>query len=270
MVMAERARGEITRGTTNSNRLRRCDRWLCAWPGLRQMSPLTVVDLGFGARITTTLELARWLARIRPDIRVWGIEIDRDRVALALREVAQQAIEFPNVHVTYGGFEVPLPGNTQASVIRAFNVLRQYESSEVPGAWSTMLERLHPEGLLIDGTCDEIGRVSTWLALSVDGPQSLTISLRVNELDVPSIAAERLPKALIHHNVPGQPIHSFLSSLDDAWRQNVGLSAFSPVQRWQAAVRAVRDAGWPIIGGASRWRLGEVTVAWDAVAPDEG
>lgn len=267
MVTSERARGAITRGTTTANRLRRCDRWLSAWPGLRHLSPLTVVDLGFGERITTTLEMARRLSPVRPDVQVWGIEIDPNRVTLARREVSERAAEFPNVHIACGGFEIPLPENARAGVIRAFNVLRQYDEAEVAGAWSAMLERLHPQGLLIDGTCDERGRVSTWVALSVDGPVSLTVSLRVNDLEFPSIAAERLPKALIHHNVPGERIHDFLGALDKAWQTQVGLSAFSPVQRWRATVAAVREAGWPISGGTSRWRLGEVTVAWDAVAP---
>jgi hypothetical protein len=31
--------------------------------------------------------------------------------------------------------------------------------------------------------------------------------------------------------------------------------------------RALLDAGWPIQDGPSRWRLGEVTVDWEAVAP---
>jgi hypothetical protein len=27
-------------------------------------------------------------------------------------------------------------------------------------------------------------------------------------------------------------------------------------------VEAVRAQGWPVLGGAARWRLGEVTVSW--------
>lgn len=267
MVTRGRAEGDITRGTTNANRLRRCDRWLMAWPGLRTLTPLTVVDLGFGARITTTLELARRLAPVRPDAHVWGIEIDPERVALARKEIAAHMPDLPHLHVGFGGFEIPLPGNVRPGIIRAFNVLRQYDENQVAGAWSTMISRLHPQGLLVDGTCDEIGRISTWLAVTPEGPQSLTVSLRLTGLDLPSIAAERLPKALIHHNVPSQPIHHFFEDLDSAWRTHAGLNAFGAVQRWQAAVESLKNSGWPIQGGRSRWRLGEVTVAWDAVAP---
>jgi hypothetical protein len=81
-------------------------------------------------------------------------------------------------------------------------------------------------------------------------------------LDSPAEFAERLPKALIHHNVPGHWVHGYLTALDDAWRDAAALSAFGPRQRWLRAVPAVRAAGWPIVGGPRRWRLGEVTVEW--------
>ena len=45
-------------------------------------------------------------------------------------------------------------------VVRAFNVLRQYDVESVPEAWSEMTARLAPGGLILDGTCDELGRPS--------------------------------------------------------------------------------------------------------------
>ena len=259
--------GAITRGTTNTNRLRRSDRWLATWPGLRRVASAHVVDLGYGASSATTRELATRLAKVRPDVHVWGIEIDPARVATAQRELAQITPAVTNVTFAYGGFEVPVPAGIAPVVIRAFNVLRQYDEAEVPAAWAAMRARLDPEGVLIDGTCDEIGRVSTWVALTTDGPQALSLSLRLNDLESPLIAAERLPKVLIHRNVPGEPVHAFLAALDSAWRASSPLSTFGAVQRWQAAVQSLATSGWPIVGGRSRWRLGEVTVAWSAVAP---
>jgi hypothetical protein len=40
-------------------------------------------------------------------------------------------------------------------------------------------------------------------------------------------------------------------------------------QRFLAAVSTLRDEGWPLLDGPGRWRLGEVTVDWAAVAPRE-
>ena len=36
---------------------------------------------------------------------------------------------------------------------------------------------------------------------------------------------------------------------------------------WLAVVASLREAGWPVRGTRARWRLGELTVDWDAVAP---
>ena len=167
-----------------------------------------------------------------------------------------------------GGFEVPLPENRRPAVIRAMNVLRQYDEADVPGAWGRMASRLAPGGLLVEGTCDEIGRVASFV--DVDGAgaaQRFTISLRLAGLERPSIVAERLPKALIHHNVPGERIHALLADLDREWERAAGLSAFGATQRFLAAVAALREAGHPVLGSRTRWRLGELTVPWSAVAP---
>jgi hypothetical protein len=222
-----------------------------------------VVDLGFGASPITAVELLSRLAKVNPNTHVVGIEIERERVERGL------AVATDHLHFTHGGFETPLPSQIadKAHVIRAFNVLRQYDESEVAEAWSRMQSRLSDDGMLIEGTCDEIGRLSTWITLDKDGPLSLTISMRLIGLDLPSKVAERLPKSLIHLNQPGERIFEFLQALDGAWRTNAGLSSFGAAQRWVASCTQLVESGWPLIGDKKRWRLGELTVDWAAVAP---
>jgi hypothetical protein len=130
-----------------------------------------------------------------------------------------------------------------------------------------MQSRLTYDGMLIEGTCDEIGRLSSWITLDRQQALSLTISMRLNGLDLPSKVAERLPKALIHHNLPGEKIHEFLKALDAAWRTNAGLSSFGAAQRWVASCTQLVSEGWPLIGDKKRWRLGELTIEWSAVNP---
>ena len=277
--------GNITRGTTNQNRLRRVDRWLQTWPELRRTDDPLVVDLGYGASAATSYELAVRLRSVRPETHVLGLEIDPERVTLAREELASwiaagqvPASAAAGVSFALGGFEVPVAGERRPVAIRAFNVLRQYDEAEVAGAWNMMVARLQPGGVLVEGTCDEIGRISSWIAVTADGPQTLTIALKLDALspdsataqqyDAPSVVAERLPKALIHHNVAGEKIHDYLTALDRAWQNNAGLGAFGANQRWIATASAMKDSGWPIVGGKSRWRLGELTVAWDAIAPN--
>jgi len=265
--------GHPTRGTTGTNRLRRVDRWIARHPALRGARDPLVVDLGHGASGVTTLELEARLRPDRPDVEVIGLEIDADRVARAraqLERVRAGRTPFaPDSRVTFarGGFEVPTPARRRPAVIRAFNVLRQYDEAEVRDAWAHMAGRLTPSGVLVEGTCDEIGRVATWASIGADArPATLTIALRLAALEHPSIAAERLPKALIHRNVPGEPVHDLLTAIDREWERAAGMSAFGPVQRWRAAMQGLADAGWPL-RQRGRWRLGELTVPWSAVAP---
>jgi hypothetical protein len=267
--------GNITRGTTNANRLRRVDRWIATWPALRSTSDPLVIDLGYGASAATPTELASRLGKVRPDVELLGLEIDPDRVTIARTELERWRADglIPDAvadSITFarGGFEVPVAGNRRPVIIRAFNVLRQYDESEVQGAWDLMFSRLQPGGVLVEGTCDEIGRISSWIALTQDGPHTLSIALKLDAIEVPSIVAERLPKSLIHHNVPGERIHEFLAALDRFWLTHASLSSFGPTQRWIATAQSMKDAGWPIVGGKTRWRLGEITVAYDAVRAD--
>ncbi len=251
----------MTRGTTNPNRLRRVDRFIATLPALKKPNPV-VVDLGYGASPITAVELRERLLKVNPRVRVVGVEIEKDRVAKGL-EIAEPGLDF-----LLGGFETPLPaGVAKADVIRAFNVLRQYDERDVKPAWELMVSRLGQDGVLIEGTCNEIGRVSSWVTVTHEGPKLFTISLHLGTLEQPSIVAERLPKALIHHNVAGERVHDYLKALDQAWATHAPLSTFGAVQRWLAVCESLTAAGWPIVVNRKRWRLGELSVDWSAVRP---
>jgi hypothetical protein len=205
-------------------------------------------------------------------VELLGLEIDPERVTIAREELSSwqkehliTAEQAKDISFARGGFEVPTPQNRKPVVIRAFNVLRQYDETDVQAAWDMMVSRLQPGGVLVEGTCDEIGRISSWIAVTEDGPQTLSIALKLDTLEVPSIVAERLPKVLIHHNVPGERIHDFLIALDKQWLTHAPLGSFGATQRWIATAQGMKDAGWPIVGNKSRWRLGEITVAYEAV-----
>lgn len=254
-----RPQGTVTRGTTNPNRLRRVDRWLCRRYGslLRSADDPLVVDLGYGASPVTTVELAARLRTIRPGVRVVGLEIDPARVAAA------QPFAAPGLEFRRGGFEL---AGLRPVIVRAFNVLRQYQESEVDGAWRALRHALAPGGVCIDGTCDEPGRLATWITLEPAGPATLTLAARLSTLDTPGTLAERLPKALIHHNTPGEPIHDFLADLDAAWRAAAPYATFGARQRWTRAVAACATT-WPIHHDPYHWRQGILTLPWPPIAP---
>lgn len=299
-----RPEGVPTRGTTAPNRLRRVDRWMVAnLAGLIEsaVGPPLVVDLGFGASPVTTVELFERLRTIRPDVEVTGLEVDPARVERARRFPAERgrSEHYNGLTFALGGFELPLP--RRPLVVRAFNVLRQYEEEEAWRAWDRLCAGLAPGGVLVEGTCDETGRRAVWVTLgraaeaeAASGPRrtgparfgatsaaaawsgaakprTITFAARLSSLGNPSELAERLPKTLIHRNVPGEAIHRFLADFDRAWAIAAPQSVFGPRQRWVTAVERLA-LDWPVLtrppaGGRARWRLGEVTLPWAAVAP---
>lgn len=249
-----RALGLPTRGTTNPNRLRRVDRHLVAVHGrlVRDAVEPLVVDLGYGATPVTAVELHARLAAVRPDVEVVGVEIDAARVEAAL------SAERPGLSFVRGGFEL---AGLRPVLVRCLNVLRQYSLEDAAAAWDTVLAGLQPDGVLLEGTCDEVGRRAAWVTLTPSGPVSLTLAAHLQTLSRPSDLAERLPKALIHHNVPGQPVHALLCALDAAWDRAAPFATYGPRQRWVAACEALE---WPQTGPV-RHRDGELTVPWDTV-----
>jgi hypothetical protein len=265
VVALKKPVGAITRGTTNPNRLRRVDRYLAQLEQLRKLPNPLAVDLGYGKTPVTAVELLARLEKVSPTIRVLGIEIDPARVAEA------KALEHSRLAFEHGGFEVPIPkafsDREDVDLIRALNVLRQYSESEVLSAWSLMQSRLSKDGLIIEGTCDEIGRVASWITLDKTKPLTFTISLRLQGLDRPSKVAERLPKILIHKNIPGNSIHRYLQELDFAWDKAAGFGAFGSAQRFVQTAKSLLEAGWPIENSPKRWRLGELSVSYEAISP---
>lgn len=274
----------------------------CYWRLICQPdSPPLVVDLGFGASPVTTIELYERLRVVRPDVQVVGLDIDHDRVERARQYLHDRGgpESYPGLSFALGGFELPVP--KPPIMVRAFNVLRQYEESDAWEAWRQLCLRLAPGGILVEGTCDEVGRRAVWVTLtrSPDNayptslrafsgarrgtsytsvrpaaqalPLTITFAAHLPSLPCPSELAERLPKTLIHRNVPGENVHRFLQDFDRCWAMTASLSVFGPRQRWIAAVELLAKS-WPVItnpplGGRKRWRLGELSLPWAAVAP---
>ena len=217
-----------------------------------------VIDLGYGASPITAVELLSRLKPVRPDVHVLGLEIDPARV------VAAKPAENHQLSFARGGFEL---AGRHPVIVRAANVLRQYPEESVLQSWSAMQAQLSENGVIVEGTCDEIGRRATWVLLDQNRPISLTICCKLDAIDRPSDVAERLVKALIHRNTKGNQIFELLRSMDAAWNLHAPLATFGPRQRWQAMAATVAES-WPVVSAPQRHRLGELTVDWQAVLPD--
>ncbi|WP_234974438.1 class I SAM-dependent methyltransferase [Williamsia sterculiae] len=218
-------------------------------------TPLAV-DLGYGGRPDTTVEMAHRLRRRIPHLATVGLEIDPDRVV----------DDRDGVRFRRGGFEL---AGLRPHLVRAFNVLRQYDEHEVRDAWARMQRQLHPDGVVVEGTCDEIGRRCTWVLLDARRPVSLTLAWDPAHTDQPSELAERLPKALIHRNVAGEPVHDLLEAADRCWAVAAGYAPYGPRVRWHQTLELLRERGVPCEIPRRRGVDNLLTVPWSVVAPTD-
>lgn len=238
--------GQPTRGKTRRNRLRRVDNFVLLYDSalIGQHSSAFYVDLGYGAEPFTTLESADRLRRANPSLPVLGVEIDSERVERALPFV-DDLTQF-----RLGGFNIPLlPGET-IRLIRAFNVLRQYDESEVYDAWIIMARALQPGGLLIEGTSDPYGRVWTAnLLRRVENSlhyEGLLFSTNFHGGFEPSIFQPILPKNCIHRMIPGEKIYDFMETWKLAFRELLPYKHVGIRQHFMLSAHMLIERGYAI------------------------
>lgn len=226
-------RGQPTRGKTAPNRLRKTDTFLgIAFPDfVRRMTGL-YVDLGYGAYPVTSVETLRRLRRLNPSLRVLGVEIDPQRVAEA-QPFAETRLEF-----RLGGFNLPLQPDEGVSVIRAFNVLQQYDEAAAAKALAALSVPLVEGGLILEGTSDPLGRLLTFnlfqkqkgdleriafvLAPTLRADPSASFGSaqdrRSGQAFFPRQFQAVLPKNFIHHAGPGGAMDRFFAAWQAAWQ----------------------------------------------------
>jgi hypothetical protein len=247
--------GLPTRGKTASNRLRRVDHFLLLYEphlltrsdGLFQHS--FFVDLGYGFDARTTLESAERFRRINPTLPILGVEIDKERVEAALPHA--DAI----THFRTGGFNLPLLPTETVRLIRAFNVLRQYEEKDFLPAYETLSRYVLPGGLMIEGTSNPFGSIWTAnLARKTLNPQgvhtwkmealvfSTNFHMGFNILDFQAV----LPKNHIHHVVQGELIYNFFEAWKRSTAETSAAKIFGLKQWFSASAESLAGKGYKI------------------------
>lgn len=219
--VSKKPEGQPTRGKTASNRLRRVDNFTLLYePSLLTRTDglfgrSLFVDLGYGFDARTTLESAARFRRVNPELPILGVEIEKERVEAALPYADEKTF------FRLGGFNLPLQAGEQVRIIRAFNVLRQYEEKDFHPAYERLAQYVLPGGLMIEGTSNPFG--SVWAANVVRRQETedwrfeaLVISTNFRTGFDPTDFQAVLPKNLIHHVVPGEPIYDFF----EAWKQS--------------------------------------------------
>jgi hypothetical protein len=243
--------GQPTRGKTASNRLRRVDNFLLLYePSLltRTDGPFAralFVDLGYGFEARTTLESASRFRRLHPDLPILGVEIDRERVEAALPYADDKTF------FRLGGFNLPLQEGEHVRLIRAFNVLRQYEEKDFAPAYERLAQYVLPGGLMIEGTSTPYGQM--WVANLVRRRETgdwrfealvFSTNFRLG-FDVADFQAV-LPKNYIHHVTPGEPIYEFFEAWKGAAAETAAMKAYGLRQWFIRAAEALSYKGYRI------------------------
>lgn len=236
---SQKPEGQPTRGKTASNRLRRVDNFILLYePSLLTrtdglFAESLFVDLGYGFDPRTTLESAARFRKLNPNLKILGVEIDKERVEAALPFADEKTF------FRLGGFNLPLhPGET-VRMIRAFNVLRQYEEKDFAPAYERLAEYVPPGGLMVEGTSTPFGNLwAANLARKMEiGDwrfEALVFSTNFHGgFDVEEFQTI-LPKNYIHRVVRGEPIHDFF----EAWKHSVAETSHAKtfgLKQWFAA-----------------------------------
>jgi hypothetical protein len=260
-ILNKKPAGMITRGKTASNRLRRVDNFILLYePALltlrgNLLAEPVFVDLGYGFDPRTTLESATRFRKLNPNLKIIGVEIDKERVEAA------QPFADEKTFFRLGGFNLPILTNEQVSLIRAFNVLRQYKENDFLPAYEKLMEYVLPKGLMIEGTSNPFG--SIWVAnvvrkleikeLATRKPatnnwrfEALVFSTNFHTgFDVEEFQTI-LPKNLIHRMVQGEPIYEFFQDWKQAVKESTSAKTFGLKQWFIAAAENLAQKGYKV------------------------
>ena len=242
--------GLPTRGKTASNRLRRVDNFILLYePSLltrndNLFADSFFIDLGYGFDPRTTLESAERFRRVNPDLPILGVEIDKERVDAALPYADEIT------HFRLGGFNLPLQSGERVRLIRAFNVLRQYEEKDFAPAYERLAEYVLPGGLMIEGTSTPFGQL--WAANVVRKQEkdwkfealvfSTNFRMGFDIIDFQAV----LPKNYIHHVVPSDEIYDFVESWKRSAAETASAKVFGLRQWFVASAESLAAKGYKI------------------------
>src|SRR5690349_16444208 len=265
--LSKKPEGQPTRGKTASNRLRRVDNFVLLYePSLHTRTDglfarSLFVDLGYGFDARTTLESAARFRQVNADLPILGVEIEKDRVEAALPYADEKTF------FRLGGFNLPLQEGEHVRLIRAFNVLRQYEEKDFAPAYERLAQHVLPGGLMIEGTSTPYGQIWTAnVARRLErGEHALPKGCRDGVSDAEGWKVEALvfstnfrlgfeitdfqavlPKNLIHHVVPGEPMYDFFEAWKGAAAETSAMKTFGLRQWFLQSAEALARKGYKV------------------------
>ena len=271
---SKKPEGLPTRGKTAANRLRRVDNFILLYePSLLSrmdswFADSLFVDLGYGFDARTTLESAARFRRVNPNLKILGVELDKERVEAALPFADDKTF------FRLGGFNLPLHKGEHVRLIRAFNVLRQYDEKDFTPAYERLAEYILPGGLMIEGTSTPFGQM--WAANIVRKVESGTDSARrIGDWRFEALVFSTnfrlgfdveefqtiLPKNLIHRVVKGEAIYDFFEAWKRSAKETTHTKTFGAKRWFIASAESLAGKGYRI--NLQRKFLSRGYLVWD-------
>lgn len=267
VVISKNHQGQITRGKTAINRLRRVDQFILQYDPMlifrkdKNNQQTIYVDHGYGWSPVTTLESARQFHQINPNLKIVGVEISPERVETGTPYLS------PTLDFRLGGFDIPYKANEIARYIRSFNVLRQYDEDEFILHIKTLSQGLMNGGLLIEGTSNPTGRF--WVANLIRKKENvlkyegLVFSTNFKDGFTPQDFQPFLPKNLIHHMMPGHPIYDFIQDWQKAAQTNIHYREHGYQQWYATCIEEVASMGYKVETRRNFTRRGFCIYRWN-------
>lgn len=250
MTSVKKPIGISTRGKTADNRLRRVDNFVLLYePALLtrrdgEFADALFVDLGYGFDARTTLESAARFRRVNPNLKILGVEIENERVEAAL------PFSDDKTFFRLGGFNLPLQKNERVRLIRAFNVLRQYEEADFTSAYETLAPYILDGGLMVEGTSTPFGQLwsaniarkesNGWKFEALAFSTNFRMGFNVEEFQT------ILPKNYIHRVTRGEPIYDFFEAWKKSAAETSHIKVFGLKQWFAASAESLAQKGYKI------------------------
>jgi hypothetical protein len=151
---------------------------------------------------------------------------------------------------------LPLLSGETVRLIRAFNVLRQYEEKDFAPAYERLAEYVLPGGLMIEGTSNPFGSVwaanvvrktlesdslpSSWKFEALVFSTNFHLGLDVQEFQT------ILPKNLIHHVMKGEPIYDFFEAWKRSAAETAAMKTYGFKQWFIASAESLSTKGYKV------------------------
>lgn len=204
----------------------------------------TIIDFGFGTAPVTSLE---WASHLGPTVTVIAVERDLAHIESA------RTLNSP-LTLVCGGFET-LATLGPVSAVRAMNVLRAYPLEHIGQAHRALAAPLAQQGLLIEGSTDTEGCVTTAHVFRRVGSalthEGLLFHTTFTRGAGPWLFRDSLPRDLRRSVAPGTRIFEFLTH----WHRCFEATKGSPTERFAESGHQLPGVSLWAPGGLF-WRTG--------------